>query len=169
MRITRAGFTGEDFYGANYTDHVHFRYLHKLLRQVPTLTLSDAADGKFTQGVTQAAKSSKYGSNTYTATVATMNADHVTTDHVINPFIDDQLAQFYQLDVKPQIDRLDKLIADLTKVVDQQGQEINTLQSTVKTQGDTITTLQGTVKTQGDTITTLEQRLAALEQPKPAN
>ena len=155
MRITRAGFTGEDFYGSNYTDHVHFRYLHKLLRQMPTLTLSDAADGKFTQGVAQAAKSSKYGSHTYTATVTTMNADHATSDHTLNPFIDDQLAQFYQLEVKPQIDRLDKLIADLTKVVDQQGQAINAL--------------QGTVKTQGDTITALEKRLAALEQPKQVN
>lgn len=169
MRITRAGFTDEDFYGANYTDHVHFRYLHKLLRQVPNLTLSNAADGKFTQGVTQAAKSSKYGINTYTATVTTMNADHATSDHVVNPFIDDQLAQFYQLEVKPQIDRLDKLIADLTKVVDQQGKAIDALQSTVHDQGETITTLQGTVKTQGDTITTLEQRIAALEQPKAAN
>ena len=169
MRITRAGFTDEDFYGANYTDHVHFRYLHKLLRQVPNLTLSDTADGKFTQGVAQVAKSSKYGSNTYTATVTTMNADHTTSDHIVNPFIDDQLAQFYQLEVKPQIDRLDKLIADLTKVVDQQGQEISALQSTVHDQGETITTLQGTVKNQGDTITALEQRLAALEQPKAAN
>lgn len=142
MRITHAGFTDEDFYGANYGDHVHLHYLHKLLRQVPNLTLSDAADGKFTQGVAQAAKSSKYGNNTYTATVTTMNADHATSDHNVNPFIDDQLAQFYQLEVKPQIDRLDKLIADLTKVVDQQGQAISALQSTGKTQGDTSTALE---------------------------
>lgn len=152
MRITRAGFTDEDFYGSNDTDVVHFRYLHKLLRQVPTMTLSDVSDGKFTQYVAHDATASKYGSHTYKTTVTTMTADHAVSDHVFNPFIDDQLDKHYQDVIKPQIDRLDKLIADLTKVVHDQG--------------EAITTLQGTVHDQGESITTLQERLAALEQPK---
>ena len=152
MRITRAGFTDEDFYGSNDTDVVHFRYLHKLLRQVPTMTLSDVSDGKFTQYVAHDATASKYGSHTYKTTVATMTADHVVSDHVFNPFIDDQLDRHYQDVIKPQIDRLDKLIAALTKVVHDQG--------------EAITTLQGTVHDQGEAITTLQARLTALEQPK---
>ena len=138
MRITRAGFTDEDFYGSNDTDVVHFRYLHKLLRQVPTMTLSDVRDGKFTQYVAHDATASKYGSHTYQTTVTTMTADHEVSDHVFNPFIDDQLDKHYQDVIKPQIDRLDKLISDLTKVV----------------------------HAQGEAITTLQERLTALEQPK---
>lgn len=180
MRITRAGFTGEDFYGSNDTDVVHFRYLHKLLRQVPTMTLSDVSDGKFTQYVAHDATASKYGSHTYKTTVTTMTADHIVSDHVFNPFIDDQLDKHYQDVVKPQVDRLDKLIANLTKVVEQQGKAITALQTTVHDQGESITALQGTVHDQGETITSLqkqytdqareltglEERLAALEQPK---
>ena len=105
MRTTRAGFTGEDFYGSNDTDVVHFRYLHKLLRQVPTMTLSDVPDGKFTQYVSHEASTSKYGSNTYKTTVTTMNRDHSVSDHVFNPFIDPQLDKHYQDVVKPQVDR----------------------------------------------------------------
>lgn len=181
MRITRAGFTGEDFYGSNDTDLVHFRYLHKLLRQVPTVTLSDVSDGKFSQTIAHAAKRSKYGSHTYAATVATMNADHATSDHALNPYIDDQLTQFYQLEVKPQVDRLDGRIDDLTKVVKKQGEAITALQTAVHDQGEAITALQTTVHDQGEAITTLqnnhteqgktladlEKRLAALEQPAP--
>lgn len=152
MRITRAGFTDEDFYGSNDTDVVHFRYLHKLLRQVPTLTLSDVSDGKFTQYVAHDATASKYGSHTYKTTVTTMTADHTVSDHAFNPFIDDQLDKFYHDVVKPQVDRLDKRIDDLTKVVHDQGKAI--------------TTLQGTVHDQGEAIATLQERLAALEQPK---
>lgn len=152
MRITRAGFTDEDFYGSNDTDVVHFRYLHKLLRQVPTMTLSDVSDGKFTQYVAHDATASKYGSHTYQTTVTTMTADHTVSDHVFNPFIDDQLDKFYHDVVKPQVDRLDKLIDDLTKVVHDQG--------------EAITTLQGTVHDQGEAIATLQERLTALEQPK---
>lgn len=152
MRITRAGFTGEDFYGSNDTDIVHFRYLHKLLRQVPTMTLSDVSDGKFTQYVAHDATASKYGSHTYQTTVTTMTADHTVSDHAFNPFIDDQLDKHYQDVIKPQIDRLDKLIANLTKVVHDQG--------------EAITTLQGTVHDQARKLTTLEERLATLEQPK---
>lgn len=152
MRITRAGFTGEDFYGSNDTDVVHFRYLHKLLRQVPTMTLSDVSDGKFTQYVAHDATASKYGSHTYQTTVTTMTADHTVSDHAFNPFIDDQLDKHYQDVIKPQIDRLDKLIANLTKVVHGQG--------------EAITALQGTVHDQARKLTTLEERLATLEQPK---
>ena len=152
MRTTRAGFTDEDFYGSNDTDVVHFRYLHKLLRQVPTMTLSDVSDGKFTQYVSHDAAASKYGSHTYKTTVTTMTADHAVSDHVFKPFIDDQLDKHYQDVIKPQIDRLDKLIADLTKVVHDQG--------------EAITALQGTVHDQGEAITALQERLTALEQPK---
>ena len=152
MRITRAGFTDEDFYGSNDTDVVHFRYLHKLLRQVPTITLSDVSDGKFTQYVAHDATASKYGSHTYQTTVTTMTADHTVSDHAFNPFIDDQLDKHYQDVIKPQLDRLDKRIANLTKVVHDQG--------------ETIATLQGTVHDQGEAITTLQERLTVLEQPK---
>lgn len=152
MRITRAGFTDEDFYGSNDTDVVHFRYLHKLLRQVPTMTLSDVSDGKFTQYVAHDATASKYGSHTYKTTVTTMTADHTVSDHVFNPFIDDQLDKHYQDVIKPQIDRLDKLIADLTKVVHDQG--------------EAITALQNQYTDQDRKLTALEERLATLEQPK---
>lgn len=166
MRITRAGFTDEDFYGSNDTDVVHFRYLHKLLRQVPTMTLSDVSDGKFTQYVAHDATASKYGSHTYKTTVTTMTADHIVSDHVFNPFIDDQLDKHYQDVIKPQIDRLDKLIADLTKVVHDQGEAITALQGTVHDQGETITSLQNQYTDQARKLTDLEKRLAALEQPK---
>lgn len=159
MRITRAGFTDEDFYGSNDTDVVHFRYLHKLLRQVPTMTLSDVSDGKFTQYVAHDATASKYGSHTYQTTVTTMTADHTVSDHAFNPFIDDQLDKFYHDVVKPQVDRLDKRIDDLTKVVHDQGEAITTLQGTVHDQGEAITA-------QNRKLTALEERLATLEQPK---
>ena len=159
MRITRAGFTDEDFYGSNDTDVVHFRYLHKLLRQVPTMTLSDVSDGKFTQYVAHDATASKYGSHTYQTTVTTMTADHTVSDHAFNPFIDDQLDKFYHDVVKPQVDRLDKRIDDLTKVVHNQGEAITTLQGTVHDQGEAITA-------QNRKLTALEERLATLEQPK---
>lgn len=166
MRITRAGFTDEDFYGSNDTDVVHFRYLHKLLRQVPTMTLSDVSDGKFTQYVDHDATASKYGSHTYKTTVTTMTADHTVSDHVFNPFIDDQLDKHYQDVIKPQIDRLDKLIAALTNVVHDQGEAITTLQGTVHDQGEAITALQNQYTDQARKLTALEERLAALEQPK---
>lgn len=166
MRITRAGFTDEDFYGSNDTDVVHFRYLHKLLRQVPTMTLSDVSDGKFTQYVAHDAAASKYGSHTYKTTVTTMTADHAVSDHAFNPFIDDQLDKHYQDVIKPQIDRLDKLIAALTKVVNDQGKAITTLQDTVHDQGKAITALQKQYTEQANKLTTLEERLATLEQPK---
>lgn len=166
MRITRAGFTGEDFYGSNDTDVVHFRYLHKLLRQVPTMTLSDVSDGKFTQYVAHDATASKYGSHTYKTTVTTMTADHAVSDHAFNPFIDDQLDKHYQVVIKPQIDRLDKLIAALTKVVHDQGEAITTLQGTVHDQGEAITAMQNQYTDQDRKLTALEERLAALEQPK---
>lgn len=166
MRITRAGFTDEDFYGSNDTDVVHFRYLHKLLRQVPTMTLSDVSDGKFTQYVAHDATASKYGSHTYKTTVTTMTADHIVSDHAFNPFIDDQLDKHYQDVIKPQIERLDKLIADLTKVVHDQGEAITALQGTVHDQGETITTMQNQYTDQASKLTDLEKRLAALEQPK---
>lgn len=166
MRITRAGFTDEDFYGSNDTDVVHFRYLHKLLRQVPTMTLSDVSDGKFTQYVAHDATASKYGSHTYKTTVTTMTADHTVSDHAFNPFIDDQLDKHYQDVIKPQIDRLDKLIAALTKVVHDQGEAITALQGTVHDQGEAITALQNQYTDQAHKLTGLEERLAALEQPK---
>lgn len=166
MRITRAGFTDEDFYGSNDTDVVHFRYLHKLLRQIPTMTLSDVSDGKFTQYVAHDATASKYGSHTYKTTVTTMTADHAVSDHAFNPFIDDQLDKHYQDVIKPQIDRLDKLIANLTKVVHDQGEAITALQGTVHDQGETITSLQNQYTDQARKLTALEERLAALEQPK---
>lgn len=166
MRMTRAGFTDEDFYGSNDTDVVHFRYLHKLLRQVPTMTLSDVSDGKFTQYVAHDATASKYGSHTYKTTVTTVNADHEVSDHVFTPFIDDQLDKHYQDVIKPQIDRLDKLIADLTKVVHDQGEALNALQGTVHDQSEAITTVQNQYTDQVDKLTDLEKRLAALEQPK---
>lgn len=166
MRITRAGFTGEDFYGSNDTDVVHFRYLHKLLRQVPTMTLSDVSDGKFTQYVAHDATASKYGSHTYKTTVTTITADHAVSDHAFNPFIDDQLDKHYQDVIKPQIDRLDKLIAALTKVVHDQGEAITTLQGTVHDQGEAITALQNQYTDQDRKLTALEERLVALEQPK---
>ena len=156
MRTTRAGFTDEDFYGSNDTDVVHFRYLHKLLRQVPTMTLSDVPDGKFTQYVDHEATASKYGSNTYKTTVTTLNGEHTVSDHVFNPFVDDQLDKHYQDVVKPQVDRLDKRIDDLTKVVKQQGEAITALQSTVHDQGESITALQSTVHDQGESITALQ-------------
>lgn len=181
MQTTRAGFTDEDFYGSNDTDVVHFRYLHKLLRQVPMMTLSDVPDAKFTQYISHDATASKYGSHTYKTTVTTMNADHAVSDHAFNPFVDDQLDKHYQDVVKPQIERLDKRIDDLTKVVNQQGEAITVLQGTVHEQGETITALQTTVHVQGETITTLQtqyseqikqlsaldKRLAALEHPEP--
>lgn len=181
MRTTRAGFTDEDFYGSNDTDVVHFRYLHKLLRQVPTLTLSDVPAAKFTQYISHDAAASKYGSHTYKTTVTTMNADHVVSDHEFNPFVDDQLDKHYQDVVKPQVDRLDKRIDDLTKVVEQQGKAITALQTTVHDQGEAITTLQTTVHDQSEAITALQtlyneqskqmaalkQRLTALEHPEP--
>jgi hypothetical protein len=146
MQTTRAGFTDEDFYGSNDTDVVHFRYLHKLLRQVPTMTLSDVTDGKFTQFVDHEATASKYGSNTYKTTVTTMNGEHTVSDHVFNPFVDDQLDKHYHDVVKPQIDRLDGRIDNLIKVVKQQGEAITSLQTTVHD---------------------LDKRLAALEHPEP--
>lgn len=167
MRTTRAGFTDDDFYGSNDTDVVHFRYLHKLLRQVPTMTLSDVSDGKFTQYVAHDTTASKYGSHTYKTTVTTMNADHAVSDHEFNPFIDPQLDKFYQDVVKPQIDRLDKLIADLTKVVEQQGKTITTLQTTVHDQGEAITGLQTQYNEQAKQLTALDKRLTALEHPQP--
>lgn len=181
MRTTRAGFTDEDFYGSNDTDVVHFRYLHKLLRQVPTLTLSDVNDGKFTLTIDYTAKASKYGQRTYTTMATTMDAAHTASYHAINPFIDDQLDKHYQDVVKPQVDRLDKRIDDLTKVVEQQGKAITALQTKVHDQGEAITSLQSTVHEQGDAITALQtqyseqakrmvaldKRLAALEHPEP--
>lgn len=181
MRTTRAGFTDEDFYGSNDTDVVHFRYLHKLLRHVPTMTLSDVPDGKFTQYVDHEATASKYGSNTYKTTVTTMTADHTVSDHAFNPFIDPQLDKHYQDVVKPQVDRLDERIDNLTKVVKQQGEAITALQGTVHDQGEAITALQSTVHEQGEAITTLQtqyseqtkqlttldKRLTALEHPEP--
>jgi uncharacterized coiled-coil protein SlyX len=167
MRTTRAGFTDEDFYGSNDTDVVHFRYLHKLLRHVPTMTLSDVTDGKFTQYVDHNATASKYGSHTYKTTVTTMNAEHQVSDHVFNPFIDDQLDKHYQDVVKPQVDRLDERIDKLTKVVKQQGEAITALQSTVHEQGEAITTLQTQYSEQTKQLTTLDKRLTALEHPEP--
>ena len=181
MRTTRAGFTDEDFYGSNDTDVVHFRYLHKLLRHVPTMTLSDVPDGKFTQGIQYQATTSKYGMHTYATKITTMDAAHTASDHLFNPFIDDQLDKHYQDVVKPQVDRLDKLIDDLTKVVKQQGKAITALQGTVHDQGESITALQSTVHEQGEAITTLQtqyseqtkqlttldKRLTALEHPDP--
>jgi hypothetical protein len=152
MRTTRAGFTDEDFYGSNDTDVVHFRYLHKLLRQVPTVTLSDVNDGKFTQYVDHESATSKYGSHTYKTTVTTMGDEHTVSDHVFNPFIDDQVDKFYQDVVKVQIDRLDKRVDELTKVVEQQGK--------------VITDLQGQFGEQAKTLAALEKRLAALEQAR---
>jgi uncharacterized coiled-coil protein SlyX len=165
MQTTRAGFTGEDFYGSNDTDVVHFRYLHKLLRQVPTMTLSDVSDGKFTQYVEHVATTSKYGSHTYKTAVTTMNADHVVSTHEFNPFVDDQLDTFYQDVVKPQVDRLDKRISDLAKVVKAQGEAITALQGTVHEQGETITTLQTQFGEQAKSLAAMEKRLTALEQP----
>lgn len=165
MRTTRAGFTDEDFYGSNDTDVVHFRYLHKLLRQVPTMTLSDVPDGKFTQYIDHEATASKYGSNTYKTTVSTMTADHRVSDHVFNPFIDDQLDKHYHDVVKPQVERLDERIDNLTKVVKQQGDAITTLQGTVRDQGETITALQTNYNEQAKQLAALDKRLAALEQP----
>lgn len=167
MRITRAGFTDEDFYGSNDTDVVHFRYMHKLLRQVPTMTLSDVTDGKFTQYVGHDAATSKYGSHTYKTTVTTMTADHAVSDHEFNPFIDDQLDKHYQDVVKPQVARLDKRIDDLTKVVEQQGKDITALQGTVHDQGESITTLQTQYSEQTKQLTALDKRLTALEHPEP--
>ena len=165
MRITRAGFTDEDFYGSNDTDVVHFRYLHKLLRQVPTLTLSDVPDGKFTLTIDNTVTTSKYGNNTYTAIATIMDAAHTASYHVINPYIDGQLDKFYQDVVKPQIDRLDKRIDDLTKVVEQQGETITALQTTVHDQGETITGLQTQYNEQAKQLSALDTRLAALEHP----
>lgn len=167
MRTTRAGFTGEDFYGSNDTDVVHFRYLHKLLRHVPTMTLSDVPDGKFTQYIAHDAVTSKYGSHTYKTTVTTMNGEHMVSDHVFNPFVDDQLDKHYHDVVKPQVDRLDKRIDDLTKVVKQQGEAITALQGTVHDQGEAITTLQTQYSEQTKQLTALDKRLTALEQPEP--
>ena len=165
MRITRAGFTDEDFYGSNDTDVVHFRYLHKLLRQVPTLTLSNVPEGKFTLTIDNTVTTSKYGNNTYTAIATTMDAAHTASYHVINPYIDDQLDKFYQDVVKPQIDRLDKRIDDLTKLVEQQGETITALQTTVHDQGETITGLQTQYNEQAKQLSALDTRLAALEHP----
>ena len=165
MRITRAGFTDEDFYGSNDTDVVHFRYLHKLLRQVPTLTLSDVPDGKFTLTIDNTVTTSKYGNNTYTAIATIMDAAHTASYHVINPYIDGQLDKFYQDVVKPQIDRLDKRIDDLTKLVEQQGETITALQTTVHDQGETITGLQTQYNEQAKQLSALDTRLAALEHP----
>ena len=165
MRITRAGFTDEDFYGSNDTDVVHFRYLHKLLRQVPTLTLSNVPEGKFTLTIDNTVTTSKYGNNTYTAIATTMDAAHTASYHVINPFIDDQLDKFYQDVVKPQVDRLDKRIDDLTKLVEQQGEAITALQTTVHDQGETITGLQTQYNEQAKQLSALDTRLAALEHP----
>lgn len=166
MQTTRAGFTDEDFYGSNDTDVVHFRYLHKLLRQVPTMTLSDVPDGKFTQFVDHEATASKYGSNTYKTTVTTMNHEHTVSDHVFNPFIDPQLDKHYQDVVKPQVDRLDERIDNLTKVVKQQGEAITALQGTVHDQGEAITTLQTQYSEQTKQLTALDKRLTALEHPE---
>lgn len=165
MRTTRAGFTAEDFYGSNDTDVVHFRYLHKLLRQVPSMSLSDVPDGKFTQYIDHEATASKYGSNTYKTTVSTLTADHTVSDHVFNPFIDDQLDKHYHDVVKPQVERLDERIDNLTKVVKQQGDAITTLQGTVRDQGETITALQTNYNEQAKQLAALDKRLAALEQP----
>lgn len=165
MQTTRTGFTGEDFYGSNDTDVVHFRYLHKLLRQVPTMTLSDVSDGKFTQYVGHDAVTSKYGSHTYKTTVTTMNAEHMVSEHVFNPFIDDQLDKYYQDVVKPQVDRLDKLIVELAKVVKLHGDEIAGLQKTVHDQGETITALQTQIGEQTKSLAAMEKRLTALEHP----
>ena len=167
MRTTRAGFTDEDFYGSNDTDVVHFRYLHKLLRQVPTMTLSDVNDGKFTQYVDHEATASKYGSNTYKTTVVTMTADHAVSDHAFNPFVDDQLDKHYHDVVKPQVDRLDGRIDNLTKVVKQQGEAITALQGTVHDQGEAITALQTQYSEQTKQLTALGKRLDALEHPEP--
>lgn len=181
MRITRAGFTDEDFYGSNDTDVIHFRYLHKLLRQVPTLTLSDVPDGKFTLTIDNTITTSKYGQHTYTAIATTMDAAHTASYHVINPYIDNQLDKFYQDVVKPQVVRLDKRIDDLTKLVEQQGKSITALQTTVHDQGETITSLQTTVHDQDEALTTLQtqyseqtkqlsaldKRLTVLEHPEP--
>ena len=165
MRITRAGFTDEDFYGSNDTDVVHFRYLHKLLRQVPTLTLSNVPEGKFTLTIDNTVTTSKYGNNTYTAIATIMDAAHTASYHVINPYIDGQLDKFYQDVVKPQIDRLDKRIDDLTKLVEQQGETITALQTTVHDQGETITGLQTQYNEQAKQLSALDTRLAALEHP----
>ena len=165
MRTTRSGFTDEDFYGSNDTDVVHFRYLHKLLRQVPTLTLSDVPDGKFTLTIDNTVTTSKYGNNTYTAIATIMDAAHTASYHVINPYIDGQLDKFYQDVVKPQIDRLDKRIDDLTKLVEQQGETITALQTTVHDQGETITGLQTQYNEQAKQLSALDTRLAALEHP----
>lgn len=167
MRTTRAGFTDEDFYGSNDTDVVHFRYLHKLLRHVPLMTLSDVADGKFTQGVNYQATTSKYGMHTYATRITTMDAAHTASDHLFNPFIDDQLDKHYQDVVKPQVDRLDERIDNLTKVVKQQGEAITALQGTVHDQGEAITTLQTQYSEQNKQLTALDKRLTALEHTEP--
>lgn len=94
-----------------------------------------------------------------------MNAEHQVSDHVFNPFIDDQLDKHYQDVVKPQVDRLDKLIDDLTKLVEQQGKAITALQTTVHEQDEAITTLQTQYSEQTKQLSALDKRLAALEHP----
>lgn len=150
MRITRGGFTNEDFYGSNDTDVVHFRWLHKLLRKVPTLVLSDISNAKFAQTVTRGRKRSKYGENTYATTVTTMNADHVESDHVVNPFIDEQLDKFYQDVVKPQIDRLDG--------------EIHRIDGEISTLNGKFDDLHGKYDNLNGELTKAKDRIAALEQ-----
>lgn len=167
MRTTRAGFTDEDFYGSNDTDVVHFRYLHKLLRQVPTMTLSDVNDGKFTQYVAHDAAASKYGSNTYKTTVATMTADHKVSDHVFNPFIDDQLDRHYQDVVKPQVDRLDGRCDALDGRCDDLLAKYNTLKGEHDDLYVRHQDLVGKFNEQSKTLAALEKRLAALENPAP--
>lgn len=125
MRITRAGFTDEDFYGSNDTDVVHFRFLHKLLRRVGNFEFSNLTDAKFVEKFKYQKKNSKYGQDTYQPTVTTMNAAHKTSDTELNPFIDDQLDKFYNDVVKPEIDKLNGRCDNLQT-------EVNTLKSRIQ-------------------------------------
>ena len=96
-----------------------------------------------------------------------MDAALTASDHLFNPYIDDQLDKHYQDVVKPQVDRLDKQIDDLTKVVRQQGEAITALQGTVHDQSEAITTLQTQYSEQTKQLSALDKRLTALEHPEP--
>lgn len=164
MRTTRAGFSNEDFYSSNDTDVVHFRWLHKVLRKVPQVIISDLPSAKFTQTFTLGRKQSKYGDYTYSPTVTTINATHEQSDHVVNPFIDDQLDKFYHDVVKPQIDRLDGRIDALQKIVDEHGKAITRLEGGLTKLTGQFDDLNGKHTELNNQVTQLQNRVHELEQ-----
>ena len=106
MHLSRNGFDTDDFYNTNDTDHVHFRWLHKVMKRVPRLSFSNLdSKTKYYQSLDHQVKRSPYGANTYQATISGEDSAGESVTSPVNPYIDDQLDSYYQQVIKPQLDQ----------------------------------------------------------------